>query len=272
MFFPAYISFRTRPDFFCNDACKMELNPESQPSLATLSTAIDMDEQAAASRKSPVVSSRRKTLADAVRARLTEQIVTGALAPGTRLDEHALAAQFDVSRTPVREALRQLAASGLVEWRPRHGAVVARISVHQMVEMFEMMAELEGFAGRLAARRMTDDDRQALLEHHLRCEPYVLKSDRDNYHRLNRPFHIAIYNGSYNSYLVDQATVLYDRLAAYRAYELNRPGELSRVYEEHDAIVKAISARDGDLAYRLLKDHAMLDADLLGDLMAALDR
>lgn len=250
----------------------MELNKESPPSRATPFSSDGMDDQAAPPTCPPVVSSRRKTLADAVRARLTEQIVTGALAPGTRLDEHALASRFDVSRTPVREALRQLAASGLVEWRPRHGAVVARISVHQMVEMFEMMAELEGFAGRLAARRMTDDDRRNLLEQHLRCEPYVAQNDRDNYHRLNRPFHIAIFKGSYNSYLVDQATVLYDRLAAYRAYELNRPGELSRVYEEHGAIVKAISERDGDLAYRLLKDHAMLDADLLGDLMAALDR
>src|SRR5690554_2190950 len=95
---------------------------------------------------------KNRTRADAVRMRLTEEIVTGTLPPGDRLDEISLASRFKVSRTPVREALRQLAASGLVEWRPRQGAVVARISIHEMVSLFEMMAEFEGIAGRLSAR------------------------------------------------------------------------------------------------------------------------
>jgi len=217
-------------------------------------------------------SSTRKTLADSVRARLTEEIINGTIPPGSRLDEHVLATRFKVSRTPVREALRQLTASGLVEWRPRHGVVVASISVHQMVEMFEVMAELEGFAGRLAARRMTDEGKQALQNIHERCRPFALNGDRENYHRMNRSFHIAIYEGSHNPYLAKQATALYDRLAAYRAYELNRPGEILRVYAEHEEIIQALAERNGDLAYRLLKEHAMLDSELLGDLMATLER
>ncbi|MGB6105705.1 MAG: GntR family transcriptional regulator [Pusillimonas sp.] len=210
-----------------------------------------------------------KTLADAVSARLTEEIVTGARPPGSRLDESSIAELFQVSRTPVREALRQLTASALVEWRPRQGAVVATISAHQMVAMFEIMAEYEGIAGRFAARRMSEEERKALVGHHERCRAHVTSKDREEYQRLNRPFHIAIYEGSHNSYLCAQATALYDRLAPYRTYELHRPGELTRVFDEHAAIVQAIVARDGALAYQLLKDHAMLDADLLGDLMAA---
>lgn len=219
-----------------------------------------------------VVRQKSRTRADAVRIRLTEEIVTGTLVPGTRLDEVSLASRFKVSRTPVREALRQLAASGLIEWRPRQGAIVASISVHEMVGLFEMMAEFEGIAGRLAARRMTDDERQSLVDQHKACEPYAKKGDREQYQIFNNRFHVAIYNGSHNSYLISQATALYDRLAPYRLYELNRPGEVLRAYEEHTRILNAILDRNGDTAYHLLKEHTMLDADLLGDLMAAMDR
>lgn len=211
-----------------------------------------------------------KTLADAVSARLTEEIVTGARAPGSKLDENSIAEAFQVSRTPVREALRQLTASQLVEWRPRHGAVVATISAQEMVAMFEIMAELEGIAGRLAARRMNDQERQALASIHNSFHPETKTNNRDEYQRYNRKFHAAIYKGSHNSYLISQATTLFNRLALYRAYELNRPGELQRVYNEHGEILDAIHKRDGENAYRLLKNHTMLDADLLGDLMASI--
>jgi len=83
---------------------------------------------------------------------IADQIISGALRPGQELDEKKLAEAFNVSRTPVREALRQLAAASLVDWRPHESAIVAKITPSKMVEMFEVMAELEGFCGRLAAR------------------------------------------------------------------------------------------------------------------------
>lgn len=198
--------------------------------------------------------------------------MSGRQRPGTRLDEKALAERFKVSRTPVREALRQLAASGLVEWRPHHGAIAATITIPKMVEMFEVMAELEGLCGRLAARRMTADERKDLMLRHKRCESPARANDMDGYHSLNRPFHIAIYEGAHNSYLRDQATALYDRLAPYRAYQLHRPGQVFRSFEEHDAIVKAIMAADDDAAYRLLREHVTLDGELFADLIASLER
>ncbi len=98
--------------------------------------------------------------------KIEEQIVTGALRPGARLDEQELAAEFGVSRTPIREALIQLASAGLVDTRPRRGAVVAEIEPHRLCEMFDVMAELEAMCARLAARRITEDEIASLRAAH----------------------------------------------------------------------------------------------------------
>src|SRR4051812_7428965 len=111
------------------------------------------------------------TRTDRVRRQLAEDVIPGVLKPGRLLDEKELAQAFQVSRTPVREALRQLAASDLVDWRPHQSAVVATITVSKMVEMFEVMAEIEGFCGRLAARRMTPEERKGLVRHHRQILP-----------------------------------------------------------------------------------------------------
>jgi DNA-binding GntR family transcriptional regulator len=211
------------------------------------------------------------TRSDRVRRRLADQIISGELKPGQQLDEKALAEAFNVSRTPVREALRQLAASELVDWRPHQSAVVATITVPKMVEMFEVMAEVEGFCGRLAARRMTPNERKDLMVRHKKCLPYVKAMDRETYHELNRPFHEAIYAGTHNRYLMDQAKYLYNRLSPYRAYHIHRPGELQRAYAQHQQIVDAIVAGDSDAAHRLLFEHVTLDSDLFADLMANLN-
>ena len=107
--------------------------------------------------------------ADALRDQLEQDIVTGALRPGERLDEQSLAARFGVSRTPIREALMQLASAGLVELQPRRGAFVASLSLKEVIERFEVMAALEGACGALAARRITDAERRELLEAHEAC-------------------------------------------------------------------------------------------------------
>jgi DNA-binding GntR family transcriptional regulator len=224
--------------------------------------------------RKPSASKRNEgplTLSDRVRRRLADQIISGGLKPGQELDEKSLAEAFNVSRTPVREALRQLAASELVEWRPHQSAIVATITIPKMVEMFEVMAEIEGFCGRLAARRMTPGERKNLLLRHRKCLQYVKAGDREGYHALNKPFHEAIYAGSHNRYLMDQAQSLYRRLAPYRAYQLQQPQALQRAFQEHQQIVDAIMAGDGDTAYGLLFDHVRLDSDLFSDLVVALN-
>jgi DNA-binding GntR family transcriptional regulator len=139
-----------------------------------------------------------------------------------------------------------------------------------MVEMFEVMAELEGFCGRLAARRMTASEHANLISIHRKFRPYVQARDREGYHALNKTFHEAIYAGSHNQYLRAQASALYDRLAPYRAYQLKRPDALRLASEEHQAIIDAIVAGDGDAAFNLLTDHVSLSNELFADLVAAL--
>lgn len=208
---------------------------------------------------------------DRIRREIADQIICGVLRPGQELDEKTLAEAFNVSRTPVREALRQLAAANLVEWRPHQSAVVAKITASKMVEMFEVMAELEGLCGRLAARRMTPAEHANLQAIHLQFQPFLEAHDREGYHALNKTFHRAIYAGSRNEYLRDMAGALYDRLAPYRAYQLKRPDALRLASEEHQAIIDAIVAGDGETAYRLLKNHVSLSNELFSDLVAALN-
>lgn len=210
------------------------------------------------------------TRSDHVRRKIAEQIISGELKPGHELDEKKLADMFAVSRTPVREALRQLAASELIEWRPHQSAIVAKITPSKMVEMFEVMAELEGFCGRLAARRMTPTEHTRLISINKTFQPHVKSGDREGYHALNKVFHEAIYAGSHNRYLMDQASALYDRLAPYRAYQLRQPDALRLASQEHQAIVDAIVAGDGDKAFNLLINHVSLSNQLFADLIAAL--
>jgi DNA-binding GntR family transcriptional regulator len=233
----------------------------TMPTITKPATRIAREEEGGAA---PVIRS------DRVRRQIADQIISGALRPGQELDEKKLAEAFNVSRTPVREALRQLAAASLVEWRPHQSAVVAKITPSKMVEMFEVMAELEGFCGRLAARRMTASEHANLISIHRKFRPYVQARDREGYHALNKTFHEAIYAGSHNQYLRAQASALYVRLAPYRAYQLKRPDALRLASEEHQAIIDAIVAGDGDAAFALLTDHVSLSNELFGDLVAAL--
>ena len=122
----------------------------------------------------------------------------GALAPGTALDETELARRFAVSRTPVREAIRQLAASGLVETRAHRAAVVARPTPERLTGMFEVMAELEALCAGLAAERMTGAERRELEAAHEELRALIHIGDPQRFHEVNEAFHGAIYAGAHN--------------------------------------------------------------------------
>jgi DNA-binding GntR family transcriptional regulator len=138
---------------------------------------------------------------DHLREQIEEQIATGELAPGSSLDEATLADLHGVSRTPVREALIQLAAGGLIEIRPRRGATVTSIGPTRLLEMFEVMSELEAMCGRLAARRMSEAERNSLGQALQACAVARQQQDSDAYFYCNETFHAAIYAGSHNAFL-----------------------------------------------------------------------
>jgi DNA-binding GntR family transcriptional regulator len=196
-----------------------------------------------------------RTRAAELAAALADDILRGRLTPGLRLDEQELAQRFGVSRTPVREALGQLAATGLVEHRPRRGVIVAVISPLRLHEMFAVMAELEASASRLAATAMTAEQRQGLDASHRASQTAVHHSRIDDYEHFNQEFHTRIYAGCHNSYLRDLLNATRTRLAPFRRAQFNLLGRLAASWREHDAVVEAILRGDGEGAARAMREH-----------------
>lgn len=201
---------------------------------------------------------------------IEERIATGRYRPGMRLDEQELADEFEVSRTPIREALIQLSAAGLVEMRPRRGATVAEVGPARLCEMFEVMAELEAMCGRLAARRINEQEQRELLEAHRACETARDAQDPDEYYRLNEVFHRSIYTASHNEFLAEEATVLHRRLRPYRRLQLRVRNRMQTSYSEHQAIVDAILAGDSELAAERLRNHVTVQGERFADLISSL--
>jgi DNA-binding GntR family transcriptional regulator len=216
---------------------------------------------------SPRVAPKRS---HAVRETIEERIVDGTYGPGTRLDEAALAKEFGVSRTPIRETLIQLSSSGMIDLRPRRGAVVAEMSPHRLCEMFEVMAELEAMCGRLAARRMTEDEHRRLTVIHERCEAARDAGGLNDYFAHNEEFHRLIHAASHNSFLMEQAVLLQRRLRPYRRLQLRMRNRLKNSYSEHQGIVDALIAGDGELAAERLRSHVIVQGQRYGDLVASL--
>jgi DNA-binding GntR family transcriptional regulator len=203
--------------------------------------------------------------------KIEDDIVFGNLPPGTKLDEQELCDRYNVSRTPVREALKLLAADGLVEIRPRRGAIVPKIEPLVLCEMFEVMAELEGMCGRLAARRIQAQEKENLIKLHHNCKQYVLAEDSESYYEENKNFHFAIYHASHNSFLIEQASSLHKRLHPYRRLQLRVHNRMPQSYAEHEALLQAILDGDDILAEQLLKAHVSIQGAKFTDFIASLN-
>jgi DNA-binding GntR family transcriptional regulator len=205
--------------------------------------------------REPRTPDARKTRAEELRAQLADDIVRGALAPGRTLDEMELARRFGVSRTPVREAIRQLAASGLVETRPHRGAVVARPSHEHILGMFEAMAELEALCAGLAAERMNPTERRALEAVHEELRVLIQGGDPQRYHEANEQFHATIYTGAHNAYLAEMTLATRGRVQPFRRAQFRLLGRLAKSHVEHDRIVLAIVRGDRVGAASAMRAH-----------------
>ena len=196
-----------------------------------------------------------RTLAEELRLLLADEIVRGSLAPGAALDETELARRFQVSRTPVREAIRQLAASGLIVSRPHRGSVVAQPSHEHLIGMFEAMAELEALCAGLAAARITPVERHALAVAHEELRAMIQSGDPQRYHEINEAFHSTIYAGAHNSYLAEITLATRVRVQPFRRAQFRNMGRLAKSHTEHDLVVTAIMRGDRDGAMRAMRDH-----------------
>jgi DNA-binding GntR family transcriptional regulator len=202
---------------------------------------------------------------------LEDDILRGVLKPGARLDEQALARRFQVSRTPVREALRQVASSGLIEIRRNQGATVRRLTTTELIEMFQVMAELEGLCCRLCARRMLGPELDEMRKHNSVCEERAQANDHDGFFAANNLFHEVIYAGSQNSYLESESIKLRNRINVYRRHISFQPRRMVRSAVEHWKIVEAIEAGEEDDAHRFMREHVDLLAGSAADVLLTLE-
>ena len=199
-----------------------------------------------------------RTSADRVFEALQDAIVRGDIAPGARVSETELAVRFGTSRGPLREALRRLESRRLVERTPHVGIRIASLSHAALIELYYLREALEGMAARLAALNMTNEEVSGLknlLAAHQQDE--ALKADTAYFQQEGDfDFHYRVIHGSHNTALTELLIgELYHRIRMYRyqfsAYA-NRP---QKAFGEHQRIVEAIEARDGDLAEMLMRRH-----------------
>ena len=215
------------------------------------------------------IGEERELLSDHIRNALTDEIASGLLAPGVDLDEQDLADRFGASRTPVREALRQLAVTGLVEIRPRRGVIVTQTTPERIMEMFETSAEVEATCVRIATYRITPIERGKLIEMHDASATLVERGDVDGYDKFNREFHEVIYGATHNAFMAEQALAIRSRLKAFRRTQLRHSNRLARSREEHDAIMTAIAQGDGEEASRRMRAHMLNAASAISRYIAS---
>lgn len=184
--------------------------------------------------------------------RLLEEIGRGALSPGARLRETELAERFGISRTPIREAIRQLEADGLVAHIPRQGATIRVLDYTEVMELYEMRAVLEGTAARLAARAASDlelDELAALNE-----ELSATRDARAAY-ELNRQFHMTLLDAAKNRYLIKSVSALQKTLLIIGPSTLAEADRASQAVKEHGDLLDALKGRDGTRAETLMRAH-----------------
>jgi DNA-binding GntR family transcriptional regulator len=196
------------------------------------------------------------TIADVVSRQLVQEIVAGTIRPGERLEEQVLAEKFGVSRSPIRDALRQLGGTGLVEIRPNRSAIVVDLRVEQVQDMYEALGNLEGLCAKFCSQRMTVLERKQLETLHEKSRLAVRKKDKTAYAELNDQFHDLIHRGSHNATLQSISQELRQRLAPFRKPAFFHGSKrLLDSWEEHDAVVAAILASNSEQASASMAKH-----------------
>lgn len=190
-----------------------------------------------------------------IRNTLQAEIESGELPPGAPLDERALAERFGVSRTPVREALQQLAALDLVRIAPRHGVSVARFSITRMRSMLEYIGELEALCAKLAARRIDQVSAQALEAALDACRAAAEQNNSAAYKLANDEFHEVIYQACRNPYLTDSLRTARRMVSRYHLRRFHTQARMRHSLEDHTCVAQAILQGNEEKAYQRMLLH-----------------
>jgi DNA-binding GntR family transcriptional regulator len=211
---------------------------------------------------------KRSRASEDIVAAVERDILGGILLPGQRVDEAALAETFGVSRTPVREAILELAAVGLVEQRAHRGAFIADVTLEEIFDVYEVLAELEGLCARLAARRMETVERRELLDLHEKMGQLLAVEDRDAYIALDYQFHGILIKAARNAALKDHLSMCLKRIAPIRRTSMEMVRDMRLAHAEHGEIIAAIHGGDAAAAERIMSEHVSLRAEQAKDLIA----
>jgi len=216
-----------------------------------------------------IVSIPRQILHQEVAVRLRQRIVEGHLAPGAKLNERELAESLRVSRTPLREAIKMLAAEGLVELLPNRGAVVAQMSEQDVADTFEVIAGLEGQSGELAAQRITEPELAEIRALHYEMLAAHTRRDLPTYYRINAQIHARINAAARNRVLTQTWANVNARLQALRFRSNLNEAKWKRAVKQHDRMVELLAARDATGLRELMVLHLLHKRDAVLELMHA---
>lgn len=203
------------------------------------------------------------TLSQRVRDHLRDEILSNRLPPGTHIQEEVVAAQLGISRAPVREALRLLAAEDLVTIAPRRGAIAKALSPQEFLDAYQVRESLEMLAIRLATPRFTPDDLETLRALHRQMLTHADGGDVDGFFQANAAFHALIVERSGNDRLWAMYRQLTNQLRRYRMRSMLLRGGLDRSTTEHAAIIDAVERRDVEAAATLLSAHIQVPQRIL---------
>jgi DNA-binding GntR family transcriptional regulator len=202
-----------------------------------------------------ILSIERPVLHEQVARRLRQMLVEGLIAPGAKLNERTLCEELRISRTPLREAIKMLAAEGLVELLPNRGSVAVQLSEAAVRDTFEVMAGLEALSGELAAQRVTDAELAEIKALHFEMMAAFTRRDLSVYYPLNAAIHRQMNLAAKNPVLTSTYNQVNARLQALR-FRSNQDGEKwSRAVQEHEAMIQALEARDSAALSRVLLNH-----------------
>jgi DNA-binding GntR family transcriptional regulator len=234
----------------------MPLPPDSSPSPLNNRGKNRMSNEAPnkESRQGTAVDDYR-SLQDIVFIRLRDQIFSGELRPGDRLNTSQLARELGVSRMPIRDALTRLASVGLVENVPHRGAFVKKLSIEEVIETYYIRAALEGVAARMAARNLTKEQTQQLLDICRETENAIEDSDDKRFLDLNFTFHSIIYSAARSPQLEELIGQFYRSSEPYRELGLDLPGRFAELREEHCNIARSLAEGDPDAAEHHVREH-----------------
>ncbi|MCY0093257.1 GntR family transcriptional regulator [Hoeflea ulvae] len=206
-----------------------------------------------------------RSLHDQVASRIRDLIIEGTLEPGSRIDEAHLIEELGVSRTPFREALRTLAAEGLVIVRPSKGSVVRKLTRDEVFSMLEVLGNLEKLAGELACERASDEEIEALIDLHKHMMDCYRARDRMPYYKMNQDFHSRLAGLSKNETLQEMQANIQARLKRIRYIGNQKPDSWAGAVADHEEMVRALKDRDGLALGEAMANHLKKTWDRVKD-------